>query len=54
MFLNWGLDPCRAEGWRPLTEEFQNQEELDEYGYPNFQLARRSDRPTPWLGSTEE
>jgi ankyrin repeat protein len=43
LFLDLGLDPCRKEGWRPLTEEFQNQEEADEEGNPNMDYKHESD-----------
>ncbi|KAJ6092219.1 hypothetical protein N7467_004188 [Penicillium canescens] len=42
LFLDLGLDPCRKEGWRPLTEEFQNQEETDEEGNPNLDYKHES------------
>ncbi|KAJ5162699.1 uncharacterized protein N7500_004529 [Penicillium coprophilum] len=43
IFLDLGLDPCRKEGWRPLTERFQDQYGLDEEGYPNFDYRPESD-----------
>ncbi|KAJ5834134.1 hypothetical protein N7447_000160 [Penicillium robsamsonii] len=43
LFLDLGLNPCRREGWRPLTEEFLNQEEFEEDGYPNILFKPESD-----------
>jgi ankyrin repeat protein len=43
LFLDLGLDPCRKERWRTLTEEFQNQDETDEEGYPGMSYKRESD-----------
>jgi ankyrin repeat protein len=46
VFLDLGLDPCRKEGWRPFTREFQNQDEADEEGNPNMDYKHESDRLT--------
>ncbi|CAI7654589.1 unnamed protein product [Penicillium bialowiezense] len=43
VFLDLGLDPCREQGWRPLTEEFQNQELHDEEGNLNGDYKADSD-----------
>jgi ankyrin repeat protein len=43
IFLDLGLDPCRKEGWRPLTEEFLNQEKFDDEGNPDISYKAESD-----------
>ncbi|KAJ5385473.1 hypothetical protein N7517_003384 [Penicillium concentricum] len=43
LFLDLGVDPCRREGWRPLTEEFLTQQEFESDGYPNICFKPESD-----------